>query len=433
MAILNDLLVKGISRFIGPVTADEIRGLGANYYGVCATAAATNAKVVTCEGFVLKAGVRISVRFTNGSTSSGTMTLNVNGTGVKYCGVYCYNGTWQNQTNRCEKNEVLEFMYDGTHWITLTRYTLRSFGTYTSRLTSADRSFGNYGLEYFLATSSMTTGKPPIDSHVLNMHWDNGTTYAAQLAVGVGSSTVATPGRLFTRGQLGTSATWSNWLEVPRLSGALTNGQIIVSDESTGTALLKGVSILPTTSIQATAMEIGTIETGDYFLFSDQNDNGKVKASAGFDTTKTTEFLRRDGTWAVPSGGGGGGVSQTSGTFVLAGSSTTVTSTWNYVKTGKEVTIYGGFANFMSSSTMTTFTGLPYKPAYSTTVHLSCLATNVGKFDVTMKLNTDKTMTVQCATVVATNGTVSYLAVPGSTFCYYLMYLTSEIRYITND
>jgi hypothetical protein len=138
MAILNDLLVKGISRFIGPVTADEIRGLGANYYGVCATAAATAAKVVTCEGFVLKAGARISVRFTNGSTSSNTMSLNVNGTGAKNCGVYLYNNIWQTYANRCEKNEVLEFMYDGTYWVTLTPYTLRNYGNYNSRLTSAN-------------------------------------------------------------------------------------------------------------------------------------------------------------------------------------------------------------------------------------------------------------------------------------------------------
>lgn len=316
MAILNDLLVNGISRFVGPITADEVRGLGANYYGVCNTAAATAAKVVTCEGFVLKAGVRISVRFTNGSTSSGTMTLNVNGTGAKNCGVYLYNNIWQTYANRCEKNEVLEFMYDGTYWITLTPYTLRNYGNFSSRLTSANISQYNGGLHYILATSSMTTGKTPIDSHILNMNWDYGDTFAAQLAVGVASSAVTTPGRIFSRGQLGTSATWSNWLEVPRLSGALTNGQIIVSDESTGTALLKGVSILPTTSIQATATEIGTIATGDYFLFSDQSDNGKVKASLNFDTTKTTEFLRRDGTWAAPGGGGGG---SSDGPFYVAG------------------------------------------------------------------------------------------------------------------
>ena len=127
------------------------------------------------------------------------------------------------------------------------------------------------------------------------------------------------------------------------------------------------------------------------------------------------------------------GVSQTSGTFVLGGTGTTITSQWNYVKTGKEVTIYGGFANWMSSSTMTTLFGLPFTPAYSTPVHVSCYVLNVGKFDVVMRLNTDKTMTVECATLIGTNGTVTYIPVPSSTFAYYLIYLTAEIRYITNE
>lgn len=355
MAILNDLLVKGISRFIGPVTADEIRGLGANYFGTCDTAAATNAKVVTCEGFVLKAGVRISVRFTNGSTSNSTMSLNVNGTGVKNCGIYLYSIGWQTYANRCEKNEILEFMYDGTYWITLTPYALRNFCNYSARFTSANLSYPNLGLQYFLATSTMTVGKPPADSAILNMNWDNNTCYGAQLAVAHSSDA----GRLWTRGQLGTTANWTNWLEVPRLSGALTNGQIIVSDESTGTALLKGVSILPTTSIQATAAEIGTIATGDYFLFSDQSDNGKVKASLNFDTTKTTEFLRRDGTWAAPSGGGT--VENVTKTFV--GTCSTAAATAAKVVTCAEFTaadlvpgtnIYVTFSNTNTTNTAIT-------------------------------------------------------------------------------
>lgn len=249
--------------FPARVKATELKGLGANYYGTCTTAAATAAKVVTCTDFVLTAGARISVKFTNGSTSTGTMTLNVNSTGAKNCGVYYYNGNWQNLVNRCEKNEVLEFVYDGTYWVTLTPYALRNFGTYAARLTSADRSIANFGLEYFLATSSMTTGKPPTDAAILGMHWDNGNIWGHQLAVGNGS------GRVFTRAQNGSTA-WGDWKELPRLSGALTNGQIVVSDESTGTALLKGGPTI--------------------------------------DTTDTTKFLRHDGTWAEAGGGGGSSI-----------------------------------------------------------------------------------------------------------------------------
>lgn len=417
MAILNDLLVKGISRFIGPVTADEIRGLGANYYGVCDTAAATAAKVVTCEGFVLKAGVRISVRFTNGSTMGATMQLNVNGTGAKYCGVYLYNGTWQTYANWCEKNEVLEFIYDGTYWVTLTPYSLRNYGNYNSRRSSANISWSNGGLQYFLATSTMTVGKPPADSAILNMNWDNNTSYGAQLAVAHSSDA----GRLWTRGQLGTSANWTNWLEVPRLSGALTNGQIIVSDESTGTALLKGVSILPSTSIQATATEIGTIATGDYFLFSDQSDNGKIKASLNFDTTKTTEFLRRDGTWAAPSGGGGS--SESEGTFTVTdgvGSS----DTWSYYKIGKQVTVSG---KYTGSSTALSLRGLPFtvkfKQVFFLPVQITSPSLQLYSCQVTLTAN------------ATTIGTYGYGSSPTSSWLSFAKSAGTQMTfsYITDD
>lgn len=227
-------------------------------YGTCATAAGTAAKVVTCTGFVLVAGARISVRFTNGSTSTGTMQLNVNGTGAKNCGIYLYNGSWMNCVNRCNKNEVLEFVYDGTYWVTITPYTLRNYGNYSSRLTSANVSLADFGLQYFLATSAMTTGKPPTDAAILNMNWDNGTIWGMQLAVGVGH------GRVFTRAQNGSSA-WGDWKELPRLSSTPTDGQIIVYDAQSG--------------------------------------NGMLKGGPALDATDTTKFLRHDGSWAEIGGG----------------------------------------------------------------------------------------------------------------------------------
>lgn len=84
------------------------------WYGECATAAATKAKVVTCTGFSLRTGVSIRVKFTNGQTYSGAPTLNVNSTGA--ISVYLVDGTagirysWQ-------PGEVVAFTYDGTYWI----------------------------------------------------------------------------------------------------------------------------------------------------------------------------------------------------------------------------------------------------------------------------------------------------------------------------
>ena len=53
----------------------------ANYYGSCATAAETQAKTVTIDGFVLEEGARISVFFSNMNTAMWP-TLNVSGTGA---------------------------------------------------------------------------------------------------------------------------------------------------------------------------------------------------------------------------------------------------------------------------------------------------------------------------------------------------------------
>ena len=233
--------------FPAEVKATRFTGLGTNYFGTCSTAASTAAKVVTCSGFILVAGARISVQFTTGCNTTSTMSLNVNSTGAKACAVRGNNGTATVMQCHCTKNDILEFVYDGTYWVPQTPYALRNAaGDYTigGRFTSANRSFGNYGLEYFLAAGSMTTGKPPLDSQILGMHWDNGTNYSAQLAVAHGStSTTTDAGRLFTRAQYGTSDVWSDWLEIPRFSSAPTNGQVIVSDALNGDGRVKGVTL----------------------------------------------------------------------------------------------------------------------------------------------------------------------------------------------
>lgn len=55
---------------------------------------------------------------------------------------------------------------------------------YDSRPTSAnlDRE-GNGGMSHYLATSSMTEGKPPYDAHIIDMDWDNTSGGRSQIAV----------------------------------------------------------------------------------------------------------------------------------------------------------------------------------------------------------------------------------------------------------
>lgn len=81
---------------------------------------------------------------------------------------------------------------------------------YTSRPTTANIASSEDrkgSLEFFTATSSMTTGKPPYDAHILHMNWDNTEGWDAQLAVR-GSSTAG----LAVRGMNG--GTWGDWTEV---------------------------------------------------------------------------------------------------------------------------------------------------------------------------------------------------------------------------
>ena len=85
-----------------------------SYYGTCSTAATTQTKVVVCEGFTLKTGVSIRVKFTNAQIYNGMPLLNVNSTGdinVKFYGTvnaarYCWTA-----------GEVVSFTYDGANWI----------------------------------------------------------------------------------------------------------------------------------------------------------------------------------------------------------------------------------------------------------------------------------------------------------------------------
>lgn len=105
---------------------------------------------------------------------------------------------------------------------------------YASRPASANVNFGNNtGLYTFLATSSMTTGKPTVgDAHILHMEWDNSLSWAGQLAV-------PTQGSMQWRYQNGT--TWQAWRTL------LDSGNTYLSG---GVITINGASITPLTAHQ---------------------------------------------------------------------------------------------------------------------------------------------------------------------------------------
>lgn len=98
-------------------TARTIDGVSFNgtanitHYGTCSTAASTAAKVVSCTGFALATGAKITVKFTVTNTASNP-TLNVNSTGAK---AIQYRGS-AISSGYLATNRVYTFIYDGTNY-----------------------------------------------------------------------------------------------------------------------------------------------------------------------------------------------------------------------------------------------------------------------------------------------------------------------------
>lgn len=113
--VVGDGHIVGDVRIEGTLTPDQIDydfGNPPFYYGTCATAAATVAKVVTCSGFVLELGAAIAVKFTYTNTGASP-TLNVNGTGAKAIKQY---GSTAASTYHWRAGEAVVFVYDGSYW-----------------------------------------------------------------------------------------------------------------------------------------------------------------------------------------------------------------------------------------------------------------------------------------------------------------------------
>ena len=120
--VVGDGHIVGDVRIEGTLTPDQIDydfGIPPFYYGTCATAAATVAKVVTCSGFVLETGATIAVKFTYYNTGASP-TLNVNGTGAIAIKQY---GSTAASTYMWRSGEVVLFVYNGSYWELISKST----------------------------------------------------------------------------------------------------------------------------------------------------------------------------------------------------------------------------------------------------------------------------------------------------------------------
>lgn len=112
--------------------------------GISRSPIKNNGKVVSIANFVLKAGVIVTVMFTNGS-SALQPTLNVSGTGAKPIKVVkagakvvpvTHTGYWRGATSTSvemwQPYTILEFMYDGTDWVIVGNPTFESYSSDTA-------------------------------------------------------------------------------------------------------------------------------------------------------------------------------------------------------------------------------------------------------------------------------------------------------------
>jgi hypothetical protein len=97
-------------------------------YAVCNTSGSTVAKTVSITNFKLVTGVRVFIKFTYAHDSTTKATLNVNNTGAKsirYKGYGVFKGyndgfnSDKQYPNTWEAGEIVEFIYDGTEWVSI--------------------------------------------------------------------------------------------------------------------------------------------------------------------------------------------------------------------------------------------------------------------------------------------------------------------------
>ena len=111
------------------------------------------------------------------------------------------------------------------------------------RMTSPNTAYYDGGLRYYLASSSMTTDKPPLgDGKILDMQWDNNGGWATQLYITHSNTNTDTATRAMLRSQNGT--TWKSWIPVAVFNQTTpTSGQIVVTDGTDGGVKSSGTTI----------------------------------------------------------------------------------------------------------------------------------------------------------------------------------------------
>lgn len=132
IAKIKSLIAAATQAAEGASSAASAAQSQAKYFGTCATAAGTAAKVVSCTGFSLLAGARIAVTFTYANTAS-SVSFNVNGTGA-VTGVWM--GSTSSAANLWEAGETLILVYNGTNFVIIKPKSVQSADSATKLASS---------------------------------------------------------------------------------------------------------------------------------------------------------------------------------------------------------------------------------------------------------------------------------------------------------
>lgn len=134
--------------------------------GICSTAAATAAKVVTLPKFALATSATILIRVSNTNSATSGVTLNVNSTGAK--SIYIGGSAWSTSNQLYAGDYVAT--YDGTYWkLTRIYLTDTTYGVATSStagLVKSSTTGTTSGRDYAVQVNSDGTMK-------VNVPWTN--------------------------------------------------------------------------------------------------------------------------------------------------------------------------------------------------------------------------------------------------------------------
>lgn len=164
----------------GNITIQGGGGDITTWYGTSTTAASTQTKVVTCADFVLTEGALIVVYFSNKNTY-GSLKLNVNDTGA--LNVY-HRGAVSAASNfvTWDAKSYVLFQYNGTGWVFLTASDGRIISAKDRQNSANIGIWGTGGVDHLICkASTMTTGTPSTDGHIIDLDWDASYPQHAQL------------------------------------------------------------------------------------------------------------------------------------------------------------------------------------------------------------------------------------------------------------